>query len=66
MTILHAGSEPKFTEHLRRVLGEANGTPLSVDVAIGYFFMSGFAQVANPLAMRPCQAHTSSTLQERE
>ena len=53
MTILHARSEPKFTEHLRSVLAEANGTPHSVDIAVGYFYLSGFAQVADLLASRP-------------
>lgn len=53
MTILHASSEPKFTEHLRRVLAEANGTPHSVDIAVGYFYLSGFNQVADLLAARP-------------
>lgn len=53
MTILHARSEPQFTEHLRSVLAEANGTPHSVDIAVGYFYLSGFAQVADLLASRP-------------
>ena len=53
MTILHANSTPKFTEHLRRVLAEANGVPHSVDIAVGYFYLSGFNQVADLLAARP-------------
>ena len=53
MTILHAHSEPQFAEHLRRVLGEANGVPHSVDIAVGYFYLSGFNQVADLLATRP-------------
>ena len=35
MTILHAHSDPQFTEHLRSVLAEANGQPHSVDIAVG-------------------------------
>ena len=50
MTILHARSEPQFTEHLRRVLAEANETPHSADVAAGYFYLSGFDRVAEPPA----------------
>ena len=53
MTILHAHSEPQFTEHLRSVLAEANGQPHSVDIAVGYFYLSGFTQVADLLANRP-------------
>ena len=53
MTILHARSEPQFTEHLRRVISEANGIPHSVDIAVGYFYLSGFTQVADLLATRP-------------
>ncbi len=55
MTILHADSEPQFAEHLRSVLAEANGQPHSVDVAVGYFYLSGFAQVADLLETRPGQ-----------
>ena len=57
MTILHSHSEPQFTEHLCRVLAEANGQPHSVDIAVGYFYLSGFAQVADLLAARPGKAH---------
>lgn len=53
MTILHADSDPKFAEHLRTVLTEANGQPHSVDIAVGYFYLSGFATVADLLAQRP-------------
>ena len=52
MTILHAHSTPQFTEHLRSVLAEANGVPHSVDIAVGYFYLSGFNQVADLLAAR--------------
>ena len=53
MTILHANSDPQFTEHLRSVLNEANGQPHSVDIAVGYFYSSGFAEVADLLSARP-------------
>ena len=53
MTILHAHSDPQFTEHLRTVLTDANGEPHSVDIAVGYFYLSGFTQVADLLATRP-------------
>ena len=53
MTIIHAHSEPQFTEYLRSVLAEANGQPHSVDIAVGYFYLSGFTQVADLLATRP-------------
>ena len=53
MTILHAHSAPQFTDHLRSVFAEANGQPHSVDIAVGYFYLSGFTQVADLLATRP-------------
>ncbi len=53
MTILHAHSDPQFTEHLRTVLTEANGQPHSMDIAVGYFYLSGFTQVADLLTTRP-------------
>ena len=53
MTILHAHSDPQFAEHLCSVLNEANGQPYSVDIAVGYFYLSGFTQVADLLANRP-------------
>ena len=53
MTILHANSDPQFTEHLRSVLNDANGQPHSVDIAVGYFYLSGFAEVADLLSARP-------------
>ena len=53
MTILHAHSDPQFAEHLRSVLNEANGQPHSVDIAVGYFYLSGFAEVADLLSTRP-------------
>ena len=53
MTILHAHSVPNFTKRLRQVLAEANGTPHSVDIAVGYFYLSGFDKVADLLAERP-------------
>ena len=53
MTILHANSDPQFTDHLRSVLNEANGQPHSVDIAVAYFYLSGFTQVAGLLATRP-------------
>ena len=53
MTILHAHSDPQFAAHLRSVLADANGQPHSADIAVGYFYLSGFAQVADLLASRP-------------
>ena len=53
MTILHANSDPQFTEHLRSVLNEANSQLHSVDIAVGYFYLSGFAEVADLLSTRP-------------
>ena len=53
MTILHACSEPQFTEHMRSVLAEANETPRSVDITAGYFHLSGFSQAAGLPATRP-------------
>ena len=53
MTILHATSDPQFASYLRSVIAEASGQPHSVDIAVGYFYLSGFTQVADLLATRP-------------
>ena len=55
MAILHAHSDPHFAAHLR---ADANAHPHSVDIAVGYFYfhLSGFTQVAAPLATRPGKA----------
>ena len=50
MTILHAHSDPHFAAHLR---ADANAHPHSVDIAVGYFYLSGFAQVSDLLDTRP-------------
>ena len=55
MTILHAHSDPDFTSQLRAVLADANGQPHSVDIAVGYFYLSGFRAVSDLLANRPGQ-----------
>ena len=57
MTILHARSEQQFTEHLRRVLAEANGVPHSVDIVVGNFYLSGFNQVAARQGAYPHRPH---------
>ena len=46
MTILHAHTDPDLLTRLRQMLSSAN----RADVAVGYFFMSGFGQVADELA----------------
>ncbi len=68
MTILHAHSDPQFAEHLRSILAEANGQLHSVDIAVGYFYLSGFTQVADLLATRPGKDRipSASAFQERE
>jgi hypothetical protein len=43
MTILHSHSIPQLTDNLRTVLAEAKGHPHSVDLGLGYFYLSGFA-----------------------
>ena len=53
MTILHATSETDFATKLREVLGNAHAQPHSVDIAVGYFYLSGFNIVADLLASRP-------------
>ena len=53
MTILHARSDPQFADHLRSVIKDANGQPHSVDIAVGYYYLSGFAQVGDLPASRP-------------
>ena len=53
MTILHAASATDFATKLREVLGDANAQPHSVDIAVGYFYLSGFNAVADVLASRP-------------
>ena len=63
MTILHAHSTPRFASHLRAVLAAAaaNAHPHSVDIAVGYFYLSGFAPVSDLLATRaPTNSASSS------
>ena len=48
MTILHTQGDSQFTAHLRSILAEANGTPHSVDIAVGYFYLSGFTPSRRP------------------
>ncbi len=55
MTVLHTHRDPKFKDYLRSVLLEANGRPHSVDIAVGYFHLSGFKEVADLLGNRPGQ-----------
>ena len=42
MTILHANTDPDLLTRLRQMLASA----ARADIAVGYFFMSGFGQVA--------------------
>ena len=46
MTILHANTDPDLLTRLRQMLGSA----ARADIAVGYFFMSGFGKVADELA----------------
>ncbi len=46
MTILHANTDPDLLTRLRQMLASA----ARADIAVGYFFMSGFGQVADELA----------------
>ena len=46
MTILHANTDPDLLTRLRQMMGSA----VRADIAVGYFFMSGFGQVAEDLA----------------
>ena len=46
MTILHASTDPDLLTRLREMLGSAH----RADIAVGYFFMSGFGQVADEMS----------------
>ena len=46
MTILHAKTDPDLLTRLKQMLGSA----IRADIAVGYFFMSGFSQVVDDLA----------------
>ena len=46
MTILHAKTDPDLLTRLRQMLDSA----ARADIAVGYFFMSGFGKVADELA----------------
>ena len=46
MTILHANTDPDLLTRLRQMLDSA----ARADIAVGYFFMSGFGEVADDLA----------------
>ena len=42
MTILHSNSDPTMLARLKEMLARSPRT----DIAVGYFFLSGFAEVA--------------------
>ena len=46
MDILHAGTDPDLLTRLKEMLGSAD----RADIAVGYFFMSGFEAVADELS----------------
>jgi len=46
MTVYHANTDHDLLTRLRQILGSS----ACADIAVGYFFMSGFAQVADDLA----------------
>ena len=46
MTILHASTDPDLLTRLREMLDSA----ARADIAVGYFFVSGFAQVADKIS----------------
>ena len=46
MTILHATTDPDLLTRLKQMLGSA----ARADIAVGYFFVSGFAPVADELS----------------
>jgi hypothetical protein len=45
MTILHANTDPDLLTRLQHTLGSA----ARADIAVGYFFMSGFGHLADEL-----------------
>ena len=46
MTVYHAKTDPDLLTRLRQMLGSS----ARADIAVGYFFMSGFAEVVDDLA----------------
>ena len=46
MNILHASSTPDLLTRLKQMLGSAS----RADIAVGYFFVSGFGAVADELS----------------
>ena len=46
MTILHAKTDPTMLTRLKEMLGSAD----RADIAVGYFFVSGFAQVSDEIS----------------
>ncbi len=46
MTVYHAGTDPDLLTRLKQMLGSS----ARADIAVGYFFMSGFAGVVDDLA----------------
>ena len=57
MTILHANTDPDLLTRLRQMLSSA----ARADIAVGYFFMSGFSQVADDLARLNKNPHSGGT-----
>lgn len=56
MTTLHARNGLHLTEQLRSVLAEANGRPHNMDIAVGYFYSSDFADQLPALHSRGASA----------
>ena len=48
MNIVHATTDPPLLDQLRAMLGSSS----RADIAVGYFFMSGFGAIADSLAQR--------------
>ena len=57
MTILHANTDPDLLTRLRQMLGSA----ARADIAVGYFFMSGFSQVVDDLSQAEQNPYSGGT-----
>jgi len=48
LNVLHATTDPDLLTRLKQMLGSAN----AADIAVGYFFVSGFEAVADEITRR--------------
>ena len=62
MNILHASTDPTLLARLKEMLASSS----RADIAVGYFFMSGFEQVAGDFAGLEEGTHPGGARSDRQ